>query len=255
MNAATLNISRASSPDAATLLAENESLRTQLEHYGRDLSKTVRTLGGTIKRLEKVHHQALLSLARAAEFKDGDTGEHIVRLGVMSEHLGLKLNLDQTFCSMLRYAAPMHDIGKIGTPDSILKKPGKLSSEERKEMERHPEYGARILGGSGVALFDLAAEIALCHHERFDGSGYPRGLKGQEIPISGRVVALIDVFDALTMKRCYRDALSDEVAMGMVKDGAGSHFDPEIADVLIRHVDEFIDLRERVNRGEFGDGI
>ena len=237
------------------LAAENLALRAQLELYGRDLNKTVRSLGGTIERLEKAHHQALLSLARAAEFKDGDTGQHIIRIGVMSECLGLLSGLDETFCRMLRHAAPMHDVGKIGIPDSVLKKPDKLSASEWAEMKRHPEYGARILGGSGVALFDVAAEIALHHHERFDGSGYPRGLRGKEIPVSGRVVALVDFFDALTMKRCYRDALSDDDALRMIDEGAGTHFDPELASLLIRNADQFIALREQVNRGAHGVGI
>ena len=236
------------------LAAENSALRAQLELYGRDINKTVRSLGGAIERLEIAHHQALLSLAKAAEFKDGDTGEHIVRIGVLSEHLGRLLGLDATFCEMLRYAAPMHDVGKIGIPDSILKKPGKLSEQEWDEMKRHPEYGARILSGSGVALFDLAAEIALHHHEKFDGSGYPRGLRGTEIPISGRVVALIDFFDALTMKRCYRDALSDDEALSMIKEGAGSHFDPELVNLLIANADDFIALREQINRGDIAVG-
>lgn len=232
------------------LAAENVAMRAQLELYGRDINKTVRSLGGTIERLEKAHHQALLSLARAAEFKDGDTGQHIVRIGVLSAYLGRLLGLDETFCDMLRHAAPMHDVGKIGIPDSILKKPGKLSEQEWDEMKRHPEYGARILSGSGVALFDLAAEIALHHHEKFDGSGYPRGLRGTEIPISGRVVALIDFFDALTMKRCYRDALSDDEALKMIKEGSGIHFDPELVKLVIANADEFIALRERINRGD-----
>ncbi len=241
--------------DAEALAAENAALRAQLQLYGRDLNKTVRTLGGTIERLEKAHHQSLLSLARAADFKDGDTGEHIVRIGVLSEHLGLLLGLDESFCQMLRHAAPMHDVGKIGIPDSILKKPGALSEEEWQEMRRHPEYGARILGGSGVALFDLAAEIALNHHEKFDGSGYPRRLRGTDIPISGRVVALIDYFDALTMDRCYRKALPDAEALKMVEQESGTHFDPELARLLIDNADDFIALRKQVNEGIHGVGF
>lgn len=240
--------------DAQELTAENIALRAQLERYGKDLNKSVRSMTGTIERLEKAHHQALLSLTRAAEFKDGDTGEHILRIGILSEHLGLLLGLDKSYCSTLRLAAPMHDVGKIGVPDSILQKPGALSSDEWQEMRRHPEYGARILGGSGVALFDLAAEIALHHHEKFDGSGYPRGLRGKDIPISGRVVALIDFFDALTMKRCYRDALPDEEALGMVEEQSGRHFDPDIAAVFLKHADEFIALREEINSGRIADG-
>ncbi len=235
--------------DVESLIGENVALRAQLELYGRDLNKSVRSLVATIERLEKAHHQALLSLARAAEFKDGDTGEHITRIGILSERLGLLIGLDESYCRMLRHAAPMHDVGKIGIPDSILKKPGALSPEEWEEMRRHPEYGARILGGSGVALFDLAAEIALHHHEKFDGSGYPRGLRGKDIPISGRLVALIDFFDALTMKRCYRDALPDEQALEMIEKESGGHFDPELVEILLRNADQFIALREAVNKG------
>lgn len=242
-------------PDEESLVAENISLRAQLELYGKDLNKSVRSLSGTIERLERAHHQALLSLARAAEFKDGDTGEHIVRIGILSERLGLLLGLDESFCNMLRHAAPMHDVGKIGIPDSILKKPGALSAEEWRELKRHPEYGARILGGSGVALFDLAAEIALHHHEKFDGSGYPQHLRGKDIPTSGRLVALIDFFDALTMKRCYRDALPDEQALQMVEEESGKHFDPEFVAVLLRNADEFLALRKAVNKGQYSASI
>ncbi len=241
--------------DTHELAAENAALRAQLENYGRDLNKSVRSMTGTIERLEKAHHQALLSLTRAAEFKDGDTGEHILRIGILSEHLGLLLGLDKSYCSTLRLAAPMHDVGKIGVPDSILQKPGALSSDEWQEMRCHPEYGARILGGSGIALFDLAAEIALHHHEKFDGSGYPRGLCGKEIPISARVVALIDYFDALTMKRCYRDALPDEKALEMVEEQSGRHFDPEIAAVFLQHADEFIALRQEINEAGCNYGL
>jgi putative two-component system response regulator len=241
--------------NAEALAADNLALRTQLELYGRDLNKTVRSLGDTVERLEKAYHQALLSLSRAAEFKDGDTGEHIVRIGVLSERLGRLLGLDETFCQMLRHAAPMHDVGKIGIPDSILKKPDQLTEPEMQEMRRHPEYGARILGSSGVALFDLAAEIALHHHERFDGGGYPCGLSGTEIPISARIVGLIDVFDALTMKRCYRDALTDSEALRMIEDEAGGQFDPELVNLLVLNAEELIELREQVNRGEHDIGI
>lgn len=241
--------------DREALVEENRMIRAQLELYGRDLNKTVRSLGETIERLEKAHHHSLLSLARAAEMKDGDTGWHIVRIGVLSERLGLLLGLDKSFCSMLRHAAPMHDVGKIGIPDSILQKPGALSEEEWKQMRCHPELGARILGGSGVALFDLAAEIALSHHEKYDGSGYPSRLRGADIPISGRLVALIDFFDALTMKRCYRDALPDTEALQMVEEGSGGHFDPELARLLVDNANDFISLREQVNGGLHGVGL
>jgi len=151
---------------------------------------------------------------------------------------------------MLEEAAPMHDVGKIGVPDSILKKPGGLTDQEWEIMRLHPEFGARILGGANTPVLIMASEIAYCHHEKFDGSGYPRGLKGSDIPLAARVVSLIDYFDALTMDRVYRKALPDAAVFSMIADGAGVHFDPALVDVFLANVAAFTELRDQINRQE-----
>lgn len=193
------------------------------------------------------HHEVLMRLAMAAEFRDGDTGIHIIRLGYMAEKLSHLLGESEEFCFMIRLAAPMHDVGKIGIPDSILKKPGKLEIDEKIMMDTHAEIGYKILANSTVPLFQLAANIALTHHEKFDGTGYPYQTSGKNITIAGRIVALIDFFDALTMDRCYRKAFSDEVAIAMVIEQKGKHFDPDIVDVFLANIDDFIALRQRIN--------
>lgn len=193
------------------------------------------------------HHEVLMRLAMAAEFRDEDTGVHIIRIGYMAEKLSLLLGQSEEFGFMIRLAAPMHDVGKIGIPDSILKKPGKLDPDERVIMDTHSKIGYKILANSTVPLFQLAATIALTHHEKFDGTGYPNRSQGKSIAIGGRIVALIDFFDALTMDRCYRKSFSDEAAIEMVLEQKSKHFDPEIVDVFLANIDEFIALRQRIN--------
>jgi HD-GYP domain-containing protein (c-di-GMP phosphodiesterase class II) len=137
----------------------------------------------------------------------------------------------------------MHDIGKVATPDGVLQKPGRLTPEERKVMELHTTVGYQILEGSSSELLQMAATIALTHHERWDGDGYPQGLSGEEIPIEGRIVAVADVFDALLSDRCYRPAMSVEEAVTIMREGRGTHFDPEVADILLGHLEEALSLR------------
>jgi PAS domain S-box-containing protein len=190
-------------------------------------------------RLETVER-----LARAIEFHDSSTGAHVTRMAVIAAFLGSQLKLDAEFVQLLREAAPMHDVGKIGTSEEILRKPGPLTTEERKEMERHTVVGHEILAGSQSQLLQIAAVIALTHHEHFDGTGYPRGLVGEEIPLEGRISAVADVFDALLSDRCYRSALSVTDSAEVIRDGRGTHFDPQIVDLLINGLDEALSLRE-----------
>jgi PAS domain S-box-containing protein len=190
-------------------------------------------------RLETVER-----LARAIEFHDSSTGAHVTRMAVIAAFLGSQLKLDAEFVQLLREAAPMHDVGKIGTSEEILRKPGPLTTEERKEMERHTVVGHEILAGSQSQLLQIAAVIALTHHEHFDGTGYPRGLVGEEIPLEGRISAVADVFDALLSDRCYRSALSVTDSVEVIRDGRGTHFDPQIVDLLINGLDEALSLRE-----------
>lgn len=189
-------------------------------------------------RLETVER-----LARAIEFHDSSTGEHVTRMAVITAFLGSQLKLDGEFVQLLREAAPMHDVGKIGTSEEILRKPGPLTAEERKEMERHTVVGHEILSGSQSQLLQIAATIALTHHEHYDGTGYPRGLAGEQIPLEGRISAVADVFDALLSDRCYRSALPVSEAVEVIQDGRGTHFDPQIANLLINGLGEALSLR------------
>jgi PAS domain S-box-containing protein len=183
--------------------------------------------------LRRSREETIRRLSRAAEFRDDETGAHIERVSHSCELIASRLKLDPKRCEQLRIASPMHDVGKIGIPDAILLKPGPLNADERTEIERHPEIGYRILAGSGAALLDLAATIALTHHEHFDGSGYPRGLEQGEIPLEGRIVAVADVFDALTNHRIYRPAFSYAEAVATMEAERGSHFDPRVLDAFL----------------------
>ena len=220
----------------------------QMESMLRDFGRMYRERNEALRELERAHHDALLRLALAAEYRDDDTGAHIVRLGYLAEALALLAGCSRSWSAMLRQAAPMHDIGKIGIPDGVLKKPGPLSDDERAVMKRHPQIGADILGQSGIALFRLAAEVALAHHERWDGSGYPQGQAGEAIPLAGRVVAIVDFFDALTMDRCYRPAFSDAKALEMLQAERGRAFDPTLVDLFVAHAPQLVALRDAVNR-------
>jgi PAS domain S-box-containing protein len=182
-------------------------------------------------------------LAKAIELHDSSTGEHVNRMAVIASFLAHHLGLSPDHVQLLRAAAPMHDVGKIGTSAEILRKPGRLSAEERSEMERHTVIGHEILTNSESKLLRTAAVIALTHHERFDGTGYPHGLIGKEIPLDGRITAVADVFDALLSDRCYRPALSVTEAVALMEEGRGTQFDPEVLDVLLSHLDEALALR------------
>jgi hypothetical protein len=193
-------------------------------------------------QLEVVHR-----LGQAAEARDGETGLHIQRIGHLSRALGLAHGMSVADADLLQQASAMHDVGKIGIPDRILLKPGRLEQSERTLMQTHTTIGAGILSGSTSALLQMAEEIALTHHERYDGSGYPRGLRGEEIPVPGRICAIVDVFDALMSARTYKDAWTLDAALDELRDGRGTHFDPEL-------LDEFVELapgllRDLTDRG------
>ena len=220
----------------------------QMERLVADFGRMYRERNEALQEVARDHHDALLRLARAAEFRDDDTGVHIVRIGFLSGALARHLGQTPEQAQLLRQAAPMHDIGKIGVPDGVLKKPGGFTPAERQIMNQHPRIGAEILGRSRIPLFQLAAEVSLSHHERWDGAGYPAGLAGEQIPLSGRIVAVADFFDALTMDRCYRAAFADAQALTMLQAERGRAFDPRVVDAFLAHADELIALRDQVNR-------
>jgi methanogenic corrinoid protein MtbC1 len=217
----------------ATLLGwrRGEDVRAALEH---DIEQRSSELRRALDELETAQAETVRRLAMAVEFRDEDTGAHIERIGRLSSQLAKEIGMDPDFCTRLRYAAPLHDVGKVAIPDAILLKPGPLTPEERAIVETHAEEGHRLVGGSSSSILDMAATIALSHQEKWDGSGYPRGLAGEQIPIEGRIVAVADVFDALTSDRVYRKAFSVDEALRMMRAERGRHFDPTLLDAFLR---------------------
>jgi putative two-component system response regulator len=188
--------------------------------------------------------QVVQKLGRAAEYRDNETGKHIIRVSRTAALFAKRLGWSETDCENLLHAAPMHDVGKIGIPDKVLLKSGKLDPDEWELMKTHTTIGARILEGAKSEPLLLASEIALTHHEKWDGSGYPRGLSGEAIHLGGRIVAITDVFDALTSERPYKKAWSLDDAMAMIRENRGLHFDPELVTVFEELYPEIIAIRE-----------
>ncbi|MBK4737650.1 response regulator [Noviherbaspirillum sp. DKR-6] len=197
------------------------------------------------RQIVEQERSTIFCLAKAAEYRDPETGSHILRMAHYSRHIARVLALSNADQELLLEAAPMHDIGKVGTPDAILLKPGRLTPEEFEIMKQHAEIGYKVLSQMRSPLLAAAAQIAYTHHEKFDGSGYPRGLTADEIPIFGRIVAVADVFDALTSARPYKKAWSVESAIQFLIDGKGKHFDPSCVDAFLSDWDEVIAIRER----------
>lgn len=202
------------------------------------------------KELEETRFEIIRRLGRAAEYKDNETGLHVVRMSHYARLLAAKSGLPERYCELIYNAAPMHDIGKIGTPDSILKKPGKLDDNEWDEMQRHAEIGAEIIGEHKDPLLEMARRIALSHHEKWDGTGYPYGLSGEDIPIEGRIVAIADVFDALTSIRPYKRAWTVEATLALIESEAGKHFDPKLVKHFKQITHEVTKVRDAHNESE-----
>ncbi|MBF0423201.1 MAG: response regulator [Magnetococcales bacterium] len=207
------------------------------------------------EKLQRAKMEVIHRLGRAAEFRDNETGNHVLR---MSRYAGLVCKVlgsggrmgdglgTSSYCECVESAAAMHDVGKIGIPDAILLKPGRLTDEEFAEIRKHTEIGAEILGGGQEEPLMMARTVALTHHERWDGQGYPRGLKGEEIPLPGRICAVVDVFDALVSPRPYKKAWSVEEAVALLIRDKGSHFDPRIVDAFVANLDDILKIREEL---------
>ncbi|WP_417502170.1 HD domain-containing phosphohydrolase [Marinobacter sp.] len=198
-----------------------------------------------IDELVKTRLSVVQRLGRAAEYKDNETGLHVIRMSHFSRLIALAAGFGESWADTLLNAAPMHDVGKIGIPDAILQKPGKLGPDEWAVMQTHPEIGAEIIGDDGSNLLDMAREVALNHHEKWDGSGYPKGLKGTDIPVSARIVALADVFDALTSERPYKSAWPIDKATGLIREQTGKHFDPDLVEAFFQCLPAILEVRER----------
>ncbi|QPG06785.1 two-component system response regulator [Salinimonas marina] len=193
--------------------------------------------------LKRTRLQVIQRLGRAAEYKDNETGMHVLRMSHFSKVLALAWGFSADQADILLHAAPMHDIGKIGIPDAILQKPDRLTDEEYEIMKTHPLIGAEILGDANSKLLQIAKSVALTHHEKWDGTGYPNGLKGEQIPIEGRIVAVADVFDALTSKRPYKGAWTLEQTLAEMRAQKGRHFEPRLVDLLEQNLDEILTIK------------
>ena len=210
-----------------------------------EVQKRTEELAQAIIKLKQSSLDTIMRLARAAEYKDEDTGAHILRMSSYAAALARHLGLGDEVARWLLYAAPMHDVGKIGIPDYILLKPGKLDADEWVIMKTHTTIGARILSGAHAGYLKLAEIIALTHHERWDGTGYPNGTKGADTPMVGRISAICDVFDALTSKRPYKEAFSVEKSFAIIKEGRGSHFDPRLVDAFFEIEETILQIKDR----------
>ena len=229
---------------------ELQTANEQLVKFADDLNKTVMDLRASNRELQAAYLDTIHRLVLAAEYKDEDTGDHIVRMSRFSGVIAEKLGLPAGEVEDILYAAPMHDIGKIGIPDSILLKPGKLTDDEFQLMKTHTHIGAKILANAKAPILRLGQQIAISHHEKWNGRGYPQGHAGEKIPLVGRIVGLADVFDALTSKRPYKVPYPVEVAVNIIQNERGVHFDPDVADAFLENIDEFVKIKEEVSSEE-----
>jgi putative two-component system response regulator len=251
------------SPRVANVIAAKE-VQDQLLGHSRLLEQAVRE---RTKDLERAHREVAYCLARAAEYRDNDTGFHVLRVGRYTRLIAEELGMTGDQLDLIEHAAQLHDVGKIGVPDAVLLKPDRLNEEEFDLMKRHcgfgkrilrqcsdgeeaqlrshSEVGAKILDGAVSPLLILARKIALSHHEWWNGSGYPLGLRGEDIPLEGRMTAVADVFDALSSKRCYKAALPVDRCFEIMSEERGAHFDPEVFDAFVRRREQVVEIQLR----------
>ncbi len=245
MNDVLNNVANALERRRLTLLSQEyeRELETKVQERTREVREKARQVR---EREEEIVFRLLSSMG----WRDDETGVHARRIGLYSAVMTNELGWSAEKTDNIRLAAPMHDLGKIGIVDSILRKPGKLTVEEFEEMKQHTIIGAKILEGSKIPLLQLAAEIAESHHEKWNGSGYPYGLSGENIPQSGRIVAIADVYDALVHKRVYKPAFSEDQAISIMEEGKGSHFDPSVLQIFFDLLPEMRRIREEVKDEE-----
>lgn len=225
--------------------AYNDYMVDHQEFLEGEVAKRTEELREAFGKLKAASLESINRLARAAEYRDEDTGEHIQRMSRYSAAVARAAGLDGATAEAILYAAPMHDVGKIGIPDRILLKPAKLDRDEWAIMKRHSKIGAGILEGSDAEFVKLAEVIALSHHEKWDGGGYPRALKGKDIPLAGRITAIADVFDALTSKRPYKEPFPIDKSFSIMRDGQGSHFDPDLIDAFFSIEEETLAIKDK----------
>jgi putative two-component system response regulator len=225
------------------LKAARDALRDENARLEERVEERTAELRAAVGRLRRSSIDTVTRLALAAEYRDDATGRHVARMAHYSVAVARQLGWSDEALECLLHAAPMHDIGKIATPDEILRKPGPLAPDEWTVMQQHPLVGARILSGSDSEIIQLAEVVALTHHEKWDGSGYPQGLEGESIPLVGRIVAICDVFDALTIDRPYKSAYSPDEAFAILRQGEGRHFDPAVVAAFFASQEQILEIR------------
>lgn len=230
-------------------LAKVKAYNDHMKHYKQELEKEVKSrtkeLNSALTLLKNASLELIERLAVAAEYKDEDTGEHIHRLGYYAAVIAKKMGLDDAFIQDIQYAAPLHDVGKIGIPDKILLKEGPLTDEEKKVMRKHTTIGYGILKDSDQKIIQMAESVAISHHERWDGKGYPNQIMGKDIPIEGRIIAVADVFDALISRRPYKKPMPIEQAIAIITEERGKQFDPQVVDAFLSAEDEILSIVEK----------
>ena len=227
-----------------------DGLKVQLSRYARDFKKVYKDLLKSYNDLKEAHLETIHRLAIAAEYRDEDTATHLMRMSNYAAIIAKEMRLSEKEVEQILYASPMHDVGKIGIPDDILFKPGKLTPEEFEVIMNHCIIGVKILSGSKSGIILIAEEIALTHHEKWNGKGYPQGLKGKSIPLTGRITAVADVFDALTTKRPYKSAFPNEKAFSIIREERGRHFDPQVVDVFFQNSDQIVEIQQQLQEKE-----
>ena len=227
--------------------AYNDHMLNYQKTLEKQVAERTKQLEEAMNELKDASLDTIHRLSIAAEYRDDDTSTHIKRMSNYATVLARKAGLSEADVEMILYTASMHDIGKIGIPDKILLKKGKLDPEEWEIMKAHTTRGAKILKGSSSEFLKRGSIIALTHHEKWDGTGYPNGLSGESIPIEGRICAVADVFDALTTARPYKDAFPVEKAFRIISEGRGSHFDPDLVDAFLSIKDEILSIMENLN--------
>lgn len=218
---------------------ENLRLRNETRLHTLELEQQV---DSQTKVIRNAHEETIHRLLLASLLRDEETGTHIRRIGLYSSLLAEASGWPEKDAEQIRLASPMHDVGKIGIPDAILQKPGRLNARERSVIEQHTLIGAKMLSGSGCEILQMAEEIALSHHEKWDGTGYPYGLQGEAIPVTARMVSIVDVYDALTHDRIYRPALTEAEAVRILRNGRGRHFDADFLDLFLDHLPKFSEI-------------
>ena len=233
--------------DWEVLLRIENTLQTRL-YYTRQVVRADLLETEVLKQTTEIREtqfEIVQRLGAAGELRDNETGAHVKRMSHVCSLLASKRGLGKDYSTLLLYASTMHDVGKIGIPDTVLLKPGKLSPEEWAIMQQHPKIGAKIIGDHNSKIIALARETALYHHEKWDGSGYPHGIAGDRIPVSARIAAISDVFDALTSERPYKKAWSVEKSLELIKSEKGKHFEPIMVDLFIENLPGILEIKDR----------